>query len=65
MVNVKNIILHVFTDLRLLMFHYNIVKISEILNKWNILKTFIETTYHIEFCICGATFTMEESKTIR
>ena len=28
--NVKNIILHVFTDLRLLMFHYNIVKILEI-----------------------------------
>ena len=28
-----------FTDFKLLMFHKNIVKISEILNKWNLLKT--------------------------
>ena len=31
------------------MFNNNIVKISEILNKWNSLKTRIQTTYPIDF----------------
>ena len=41
------------TDFKLLMFHNNIVKILEILNMWNLLKTCIQTTrtYPIKFCI--------------
>ena len=37
----RNYCLLYFTDFELLMFHNNIVKISEILNKWNLLKTSI------------------------
>ena len=40
-----------FTDFKSLMFHNNIVKISEILNKWKMLKSCIQTTYPINFCI--------------
>ena len=38
-----------FTGFKLLMFHNNIVKISEILNKWNLLKTCIQITYLVDF----------------
>ena len=44
-------ILIFFTDFKLLMFYNNMVKISEILNKWNLLNTCIQTTYPVEFCI--------------
>ena len=44
-------ILICFTDFRLLMFQNNIVKISEILNKKNLLKTCIQTICPINFCI--------------
>ena len=32
------------------MFHNNIVTVSEILNKWNMLKTCIQTAYPSIFC---------------
>ena len=39
------------------MLHNDIVKISEILNKWNMLKTCIQTTYPIDFRIfCGQVY---------
>ena len=41
----------------LMMLHNDIVKISEILNKWNMLKTCIQTTYPIDFRIfCGQVY---------
>ena len=40
-----------FMDFKLLMFHNNIVKVSEILNKENLLKTCLKFTYPIDFCI--------------
>ena len=40
-----------FTDFELLVFHNNIVKLSEILKKWDLLKTCIQTTYRIDVCI--------------
>ena len=38
-----------FSLLILNMFYNNIVKISEILNKWNLWKTCIQSTYPIDF----------------
>ena len=40
-----------FAEFELLMFHNNIVKISEKLNKWNLLKICHQITYPIDFCI--------------
>ena len=37
-------------ELELLMFYNNIVKISEKLNKWNLLKIWLKVTYSIDFC---------------
>ena len=44
---IKKYVLLFFTDFKLLMFHNNIVKISEILNK----SKLVQTTYPINFCI--------------
>ena len=38
------IFLFFLTDFKFLMFRHNIVKISEIWNKWNLLKTCIKTS---------------------
>ena len=53
----KKYFLHFFTDFKLFMlnFHNNTVNISEIL-KWNLLKTYIQTTYSINFCILYSCF---------
>ena len=40
-----------FTNFKLLMFHNNIVNISEIINKGNLLKTCLKSSYHTNFCI--------------
>ena len=40
-----------FINFKLLVFHYNIVEISDILNKWSMWTTCIQTIYPIEFCI--------------
>ena len=45
-----------FTDIKLLIFNYNIVKIPEILSKCNMVKTCIQTTYPIDFCIFYSDF---------
>ena len=39
-----------FAEFKLLMFYNNIVKISEKLNKWNLLKICIQVTYPTNFC---------------
>ena len=44
------------TDVGLLMIHNNIKKVSEILNKWNLLKTSIQTTYLSIFAYFAAIF---------
>ena len=38
-------------EFELLMFYNNIVKISEKLNKWNLLKIWLQVTYPIDFCM--------------
>ena len=43
--------LFVFAELALLMFRNDIVKISEKVNKWNLLKTWLQITYPTDFCI--------------
>ena len=40
-----------FAEFELLMYHNNIVKISEKLNKWNLLKICLQVTYPTNFCI--------------
>ena len=40
-----------FAEFELLMFYNNIVKISEKLNKWNLLKICLQVTYPIDFCM--------------
>ena len=40
-----------FAEFELLMFHNNIVKISEKLNKRNLLKICLQVTYPTDFCI--------------
>ena len=40
-----------FAEFELLMFHNNIVKISEKLTKWNLLKICLQVTYPTNFCI--------------
>ena len=40
-----------FAEFALLMFYNNIVKISEKLNKWNLLKIWLQVTYPIDFCM--------------
>ena len=40
-----------FAELELLMFYNNIVKISEKLNKWNLLKIWLQVTYPTDFCM--------------
>ena len=45
------------------MFHNNIVKISEKLNKWNLLKICLQVTYPTDFYIIVALiFTMGKSE---
>ena len=39
-----------FAEFKLLMFHNNIVKISEKLDKWNLLKICLQITYPTDFC---------------
>ena len=41
---IRNYFLLFFTDFKVLIFINNIVKISEIMNKWNLLKTAIKAT---------------------
>ena len=50
------IFLFFFTDFKILMFRNKTVKIAEILNQWNSLKTRNQTSYHIEFCIICSQF---------
>ena len=45
----RNYFLLFFNDFKLLRFSDDIVKISEILSKWDLLKTYIKTTYPIIF----------------
>ena len=60
----ENILLKIiFMDLKLLMFHYNIVNISEILNKVNLLKTCLKFIYPTIFCIFCSHFQYEEKWT--
>ena len=40
-----------FAEFELLMFYNNIVKISEKLNKWNLLKIWLQVTYPIDFSV--------------
>ena len=47
---VRKHFLHFFAAFEYLMFH-NIVKISENLNKRNLLKTCFQFTYPLDFCI--------------
>ena len=43
-----------FADFHLMMFHNNIVKISEKINIWNLLKSCLKVTYPFDFCkICN------------
>ena len=46
-----NIFLLFFAEFELLMFHNNIVKISEKLNKQNLSKICLQVTYPSNFCI--------------
>ena len=52
-----------FAEFELLMLHNNIVKISEKLNKWNLLKIYLQVTYPTNFCIIFI-FTMGKSENI-
>ena len=63
----ENVFCTDITDVRLLMIHNNIKKISEILNKWNLLKTSIQTTYPIDFCIfcCHFFFAIGKNENIQ
>ena len=45
-----------FAEYELLMFHNNIVKISEKLNKQNLLKICLQVTYPTKFCIICINF---------
>ena len=45
------LVLLFFSQFKLLKFHNNIVKISEKLNKWNMLKICLQVTYPTDFCI--------------
>ena len=56
-----NYFLLFFTNFKWLMFHNNTVQLSEILNKWNLLKTCIKTTHQIEFCIFCSRFCYEKN----
>ena len=38
-------------EFELLMLHNNIVKISEKMNKWNLLKIWLQMTYLTDFCM--------------
>ena len=49
-----------FTDFKLLMFHNNIVKISENLNKSKLLIRCIQIIYPIDLAYFSANFTMEK-----
>ena len=40
-----------YAEFELLMFHNNIVKISEKLNKWNLLKIWLQIIYPLDFCM--------------
>ena len=40
-----------FAEFELLTFYNNIVKISEKLNKWNLLKIWLQVTYPTDFCM--------------
>ena len=51
-----------FTDFKLLIFHKNIVKMTEILKTWNLLKTCIHNTSPVEFCIFCSHFLLWEKK---
>ena len=52
----ENNFLLFFTEFKLLMFHNNIVKISEKLNKQNLLKMCLQVTYPTDFCKIGIHF---------
>ena len=49
--NIADYFLLFITDFKLLMCHKNIMKMSEVLKKWNWLKTCIQTTHPIKVCI--------------
>ena len=53
------------TDFKLMMFYYNIVKISRILNKKNLLKNCIQTNYPIDFCTFCDHFYYGKNENIR
>ena len=40
-----------FAESELLMFHNNVVNISEKFNKWNLLKILLQITYPTDFCM--------------
>ena len=52
----KHFFLLFFMDFKLLTFHNNIVEISEILNKGNLLKPCLKLTFPANFCIFGSHF---------
>ena len=45
-----------FAEFKLLTFYNNIVKISEKLNKWNLLKIWLQVTYPTDFCMIWLQF---------
>ena len=47
----ESIFLLFFAKFELVMFYNNIAKISEKLNKWNMLKICLQVTYPTNFCI--------------
>ena len=53
-----------FAEFELLMFRSQIVKISEKLNKRNLLKICLQVTYPSDFCIICIRFPMEKSENI-
>ena len=53
-----------FAEFELLMFHNNIVKISENLNKGNLLKIWLQVTYPTDFCMIWLHFYYGKSENI-
>ena len=47
----KKIFLLFFAELKLLTIHINIEKISEKMNKRNVLKIYLQATYPTDFCV--------------
>ena len=62
--SLRKYVLLFFAEFQLLMFHNNIVKISENLNKRVLLKTSLQVTYPADFCIICMQITRGKSESI-